>query len=86
MYRKTTKSSQGAPDVKAHNIDPEEGGQMEISGEDEGDAPGELEAVVRVLASLDGLHHRRGDPAGVRQDERHEQVGVDFISQAPHFP
>ena len=65
---------------------PEEGRQMEISGEDEGDAPGELEAVVRVLASLDGLHHRRGDPAGVRQDERHEQVGVDFISQAPHFP
>ena len=65
---------------------PEEGSQMEISGEDEGDAPGELEAVVRVLTSLDGLHHRGGDPAGVRQDERHEQVGVDFISQAPHFP
>ena len=43
---------------------------MEISGEDEGDTPGELQAgVTQGLDRLDGLHHRRGDPAGVRQDE-----------------
>ena len=60
---------------------------MEISGEDEGDTPGELQAgVTQGLDRLDGLHHRRGDPAGVRQDEGQEEVGVNLISQTPHFP
>ena len=66
---------------------PEESGQMEISGEDEGNTPGELQAgVAQRLDGLDGLHHRRGDPAGVRQDEGQEEVGVNLISQTAHFP
>ena len=66
---------------------PEESGEMEISGEDEGDTPGELQAgVAQRLNGLDGLHHRRGDPAGVRQDEGQKEVGVDLVSQTAHFP
>ena len=60
---------------------------MEVSGEDERDTPGELQAgVAQRLDRLDGLHHRRGDPAGVRQDEGQEEVGVNLISQTPHLP
>ena len=59
---------------------------MEISGEDERDAPGELQAGVGLLDCLDGLHDRRGDPASVRQDECHEEVGVNLVSQTSHFP
>ena len=59
---------------------------MEVSGEDQGDTPGELQAGVGVLDSLDGLHDRGGDPAGVGKDEGKEQIGMDFISQTSHFP
>ena len=66
---------------------PEESGQMEISGEDKGNTPGELQAgVAQSLDGLDGLHHRRGDPASVRQDEGQEEVGVNLISQTAHLP
>ena len=66
---------------------PEESGEMEISGEDQRNTPGELQAgVAQCLDRLDGLHHRRGDPAGVRQDEGQEEVGVNLISQTAHFP
>ena len=60
---------------------------MEVSGEDERDTPRELQAgVAQRLDRLDGLHHRRGDPAGVRQDEGQEEVGVNLVSQTPHLP
>ena len=60
---------------------------MEISGEDERDTPGELQTgVAQALDGLDGLHDRRGDPAGVGQDEGQEEVGVNLISQTAHFP
>ena len=60
---------------------------MKVSGEYEGDTPGELQAgVTQGLDRLDGLHHRRGDPAGVRQDEGKEEVGVDLVPQTAHLP
>ena len=56
-----------SPTLLTFHKHPEESGQMEISGEDERDTPGELQAgVTQGLDRLDGLHHRRGDPAGVR--------------------
>ena len=47
---------------------------MEVSGEYEGDTPGEFQAGVGVLDSLDGLHDRGGDPAGVGKDEGKEEI------------
>ena len=34
---------------------------------------------------MQGLHDGRDDPAGVGQDERQEQVGVDLISETSHL-
>ena len=35
---------------------------------------------------MQGLHDGRDDPAGVGQDERQEQVGVDLIAETSHLP
>ena len=34
---------------------------------------------------MQGLHDGRDDPAGVGQDERQEQVGVDLIAETSHL-
>ena len=62
---------------------PEEGGKMEVSGEDERDTPGELKTGVGVMEALDNCSH---DPTRVSQDEGQEQVGMDLIPETPHLP